>query len=207
MVPNFKSEIEALVKKYPEEWRNAHTGNAHTEDFVRIVAFELNKKDKKVGLNGKRGNPEDISDDVINYKGEGLGHDPTDGDKPVTVVDFIVGAGGPNPSVGWQVIDQAGPGAWVKPTDPKKESGPAQPKPVTPPVPALKSRDQFYKELQEVNAFYASSDGLKRYGGMVINDSADVEALGKWGYDLMLGKTVEQCKAEIRESFEWKAKH
>jgi hypothetical protein len=75
------------------------------------------------------------------------------------------------------------------------------------PSPQLKSRDQFYVELREINEFYASFDGLQRPGGMVINGAADVEALGAWGYNLMLGKTVEQCKNEIRNSFEWKAKH
>lgn len=71
----------------------------------------------------------------------------------------------------------------------------------------LKDRDTFYKELREINDFYAAFDGLQRSGGMVINGNADVEALGAWGYDLMTGKTVEECKAKIRDSFEWKAKH
>jgi hypothetical protein len=71
----------------------------------------------------------------------------------------------------------------------------------------LKDRDTFYRELREINAFYASPDGLRRYGGMVINDHADVEALGSWGYDLMTGKSVEECKESIRRSIEWRSKH
>jgi hypothetical protein len=100
---------------------------------------------------------------------------------------------------------------WWRANNPQVEWGPkVEPKPSQPPVvtgPKLKDRDTFYKELQEINNFYKAFDGLQRYGGMVIGDQADVEALGSWGYSLMLGMTVEQCKAEIRKSFEWRAKH
>lgn len=76
----------------------------------------------------------------------------------------------------------------------------------------MKSRDQFYAEFKQVNDFYESHDGLKRPGGMVIDTAAPVrcddEAMGKWGYDLLVeNKTVEQCKAEIRNSEEWQRKH
>ena len=41
----------------------------------------------------------------------------------------------------------------------------------------------------------------------MIHGRADVQALGAWGYDLMTGKTVDECKNAIRNSFEWRAKH
>lgn len=123
-VPNYLADVEAAARKYPEAWACAHTGRACTEDFIRLLALELHAKDPKIGLNGKRGNPDDLSDDALNYKGEGPGHDPTDGNKPVTVIDVIAGAGGPNPQPSWQVFSTLpGPGAWV------------QPGPVVPPVP------------------------------------------------------------------------
>ena len=63
----------------------------------------------------------------------------------------------------------------------------------------------------EIDAFYGAEDGLQRPGNMVIDSAtpvrSDHEAMGSWGYDLMLGKTVDQCKAEIRQSQEWKDKH
>lgn len=84
----------------------------------------------------------------------------------------------------------------------------------TPPPPTgLKDRETFYAELQELNRFYEAPQGLQRPGGMVITPastgivSADVEALGSWGYDLMLGATVAECKARIVQSDEWKSKH
>lgn len=85
------------------------------------------------------------------------------------------------------------------------------PVPTPVPVPALKPRQRFFDELAELNAFYASADGLQRPGGMVIDrngvPTADVEALGAWGYNLMAGATVDECKAQIRTSAEWKSKH
>lgn len=91
--------------------------------------------DDRFGLNGKRGNPNDISDDAINFVGEGPGHDPLTG-QPVTVFDVIRGAGGPNPEPSWDRIDQAGPGAWVKPV-PVLDTPPEPdlPKPVEKPYP------------------------------------------------------------------------
>jgi hypothetical protein len=121
-------------------------------------------------------------------------------------VDFIGGAGGPNPQPGWIV------GEFVykhsdahDPTDHGLGNGSSTP------APALKPRDQFYREFQDVNAYYAAPEGLKRPGGMVIDTAtpvrADTESMGAWGYDLMTGKTVEECKTAIRHSDEWKQKH
>jgi len=121
-------------------------------------------------------------------------------------VDFITGAGGPTPGPGWGVDttvythadahDPTNHGIGVKPP---------------PPAPTLKPRDQFYAEFQQVNAFYAAPEGLKRPGGMVIDSAtpvrADAESMGAWGYDLMTGKTVAECTAAIRHSDEWRVKH
>jgi hypothetical protein len=81
----------------------------------------------------------------------------------------------------------------------------------TPKPPPIISRDEFYARFKEVDAFYGANDGLKRPGNMVIDTAvpprSDHEAMGKWGYDLMLGKSVADCKAEIRQSQEWRDKH
>lgn len=87
-----------------------------------------------------------------------------------------------------------------------------QPQPPIPQPPAaIISRDEFYARFRAINDYYAATEGLKRPGGMVIDSAnpvrCDHEAMGKWGYDLILGKTVEQAKAEIRQSDEWKQKH
>lgn len=93
-----------------------------------------------------------------------------------------------------------------------REGGAAPPiePPEDPDVP-LKPREQFFDEFRQINAFYESDEGLKRPGGMVIDTArpvpADTEAMAAWGYDLMAGKSVEDIKAAIRQSDEWKQKH
>jgi len=119
-VPNALHVVSELARQFPQEWRDAHNpsgGGPHTEAFIKRLAWVLHSTvDPRFGLNGKRGNPNDLSDDALNYKGEGPGHDPTNGNAPVTVIDCIGGAGGPNPTPSWQVFDTLpGPGAWVQP--------------------------------------------------------------------------------------------
>lgn len=143
MIPNMLAEVERCKKKFPQAWKDAHTGNAHTEDFIRILAADLHLIDPKFGLNGKRGNPTDISDDAINYIGEGPGHDPTHGNTPVTVIDVIGAAGSPGAFPAWQVIDQPGPGAWVKPAPVLEPTPPTPQPPVYPPYPGDAVFDQI----------------------------------------------------------------
>lgn len=117
MIPNLLSEVEACKREYPEAWQHAHTGSARTEEFIRLLAARCHAISPRFGLNGKRGNPDDISDDCLNFKGEGPGHDPTNGNTPVTVIDVIGSAGSPAAYPTWQVFTNLpGPGAWVKPS-------------------------------------------------------------------------------------------
>jgi len=210
MIPNYLADVEQARKDFPQDWADAHTGNANTEGFIRKLAARLHAKDPRVACNGKRGNPNDLSDDALNClcdESESAGRTP-DG-KPCVVIDVIGGAGGPNPTPTWAVFTTSpeANGAWVKPG-----AAPIPPTPPTPPQPVLKPREQFYAELGQVNDYYAKPEGLQRPGGMVKHDTqgrviADVEALGSWGYDLMLGATVAECIKKIRHSDEWKQKH
>ncbi|RPH52612.1 MAG: hypothetical protein EHM91_00095 [Planctomycetota bacterium] len=120
MCPDYKAECERLAQEYPEAFRNAHTGNAQTEDFVRIVAAHLYALDDTVGLNGKRGNPADISDDAINILDPEDGPGTTPTGERCWVVDFIASAGAPNASITWNPIPDAvgSSGAWVEPGPP-----------------------------------------------------------------------------------------
>jgi hypothetical protein len=73
--------------------------------------------DPRVGLNGKRGNPNDISDDVLAIRGEGSAVDVSAGGAPMEIIDVIGRAGAPNAAPQWGVAP-GGPGdrgAWVKP--------------------------------------------------------------------------------------------
>jgi hypothetical protein len=147
-VPNMLAEVERLKTKFPQAWKDAHTNNANTEGFIKLLAAHLHAINPAFGLNGKRGNPQDISDDAINFKGEGADFDPTDGDAPRTVIDVIGGAGGPNPFPTWAIVTKADApvgAAWVKPGVPPitptvtPTLPPTPPPPKFPPYPADES--------------------------------------------------------------------
>lgn len=140
-IPNYQSTVAALAAQYPAEWRAAHTGGPQTEAFIRRLAWELHQRDPRFGLNGKRGNPSDISDDAICFDGvsEKGDTDPTRGGAPVTVLDVIGGAGGPNPTPQWGAVGPATPqphAAWVRPSPVGGELPMPSPPPVPTPAPA-----------------------------------------------------------------------
>lgn len=139
-IPNYKPIVEEMKTAYPEAWSHAHRGGPRTEEFARLLAARLHAMDPKVGLCGKRGNPDDISDDCICYDGvSAVGdEDPTRGYAPVTVIDFIAaapsGPSGPDGSPAWNVVGPATPqplAAWVKPA-PWTGSQPVPPQPEPP---------------------------------------------------------------------------
>lgn len=159
-VPNFQQQVTDLANKYPREFREAHTGGPNTELFIKIVAYELHKLEPRFGLNGKRGT-DTLSQDAINYKGIGVGHDPTN-NQPVTVIDIIGGAGGNDPRPTWQVFNDPnlhrGPGKWIQPLPVPgyHTEGPQIPPPPPPPVDttivaALQALTAQMKLLTEVN--------------------------------------------------------
>lgn len=209
MIPDMLAEVKRCKADYPQAWKDAHTGNPRTEDFIRLLAARLHAIDARFGLNGKRGDPKDISDDAINYIGEGPGHDPATG-MPVTVFDVIRGAGGPTPEPSWDRIDLAGPGAWVAP-------GGAIPVPPQPPMPTQPpGREEALDEMRELDRYYASPEGLQRPNGLSLNGKPDFEGIAAWYLDIyqrerMAGRSRADartaCVSAIRHTGEWKAKH
>lgn len=128
-IPNYQSVVADLAQRYPQEWAQAHTGGPQTEAFIRRLAWTLYQTDPRVGLNGKRGNPNDISDDVLNYAGVASGgdYDPTRNNAPCTVIDVIGGAGGPNPVPTWNHPLTPAAAAWVQPQAVEDGDGPVDP--------------------------------------------------------------------------------
>jgi hypothetical protein len=184
MIPNMLAEVEKCKADYPQAWTDAHTGNPRTEDFIRLLATRLHRIEPRFGLNGKRGNPLDISDDAINWIGEGPGHDPSTG-LPVTVFDVIRGAGGPTPQPSWDRIDLAGPGAWVQPTTIA----------VPPPTlkPAYPDENTFWK------AFQASMRTAYTDAGRTFPDPNDADAFRRFsrcGFDIGTGMNADAAAAK-----------
>lgn len=156
-IPNHQSIVEECKRLHPQDWADCHTGNANTEGFVRKLAPMLRNVDLHYGLNGKRGNPNDISDDVVNYLCEAedsAGRTP-DG-RPCAIIDFAVGAGGPNPTVGWNVMTTSpeADGAWVAPGAVQPPAPQPQPPQVV--IPPFPPRDETMNFGLKLNAHYAS---------------------------------------------------
>jgi hypothetical protein len=127
-LPNYVETVRRLAAEYPSEWNAAHRGGPDTEDFAKRLAWTLHQMDPRVGLCGQYGDPSRIGDDSLVIRVPGYPQwDPTDNNRDVAVVDFIIGAGGSNPQPGWQAFPNLPHlAAWV------------QPKPVGASVPAPK---------------------------------------------------------------------
>jgi hypothetical protein len=83
------------------------------------------------------------------------------------------------------------------------------PMPITPPAPPappskVLPKGEAFKLLKELDAFYRSADGLNRPDGL----GPDMEGIAQWFYQLAIeGVGIDNVKAQIRNSDEWKAKH
>jgi hypothetical protein len=137
-VPNYAAELRAIADANPVAFRNAHGDyenqgrpgfltEEQANEFIRIAAYELNRIDSRIGLNGKRATST-LSQDALCFR-----HD----DGRESVIDCINGAGGSNPSIGWNVVGHyriAGDGQrWIQPQ--RVSGGGSTPKPPTqPPV-------------------------------------------------------------------------
>jgi hypothetical protein len=118
MIPNYLEDVKQAAKDYPAQWSHAHVdGHPGKHDFILLLAARLHKKDPRVGCNGKRGNPLDLSMDALNVLDDEDGPGRTPAGKRCWVVDVIGGAGGSNPTPIWNAFSdpQASSGAWVAP--------------------------------------------------------------------------------------------
>lgn len=87
-----KEIAEQVRASFPRAWGNCHKeGSPETDDYIILTCKELNKLDNKVGCNGKRGTDE-LSHDAIWNDGR--------------IVDIVIGAGGANPSVGYNDVTE-----------------------------------------------------------------------------------------------------
>lgn len=207
-VPNEKTRIEQLARDNPNTFACAHTPAACGWNFVKLVACKLNPEPSngRWGANGKRGDPNVLSWDALNWKGEGPGNDPTDGNRPVTVIDFIVGAGGPSPRVDWNIINESGPGAWVKPRckgdvpDPKWLAGDSTDNPI--PVPPAAP---VYPPYPGDEVFDAIANML--FADYAAAGQAPNAGMGRWFgrtvYDWLAGNTKTLDESIQKHRLEW----
>lgn len=198
-VPNQKAFIEQLARDNPNTFACAHTPAPCGHNFVKLVACKLNPEPSRGpwGLNGKRGNPRDLSYDALNYRGVGVGTDKTTGGA-VTVIDFIVDAGESNAKVGWLTWPdnpEASSGAWVKPSC-KGDVPVDSPGPAPPPAPAQKPYpgDAFF--IEKLGAMIADSYAE---AGQTLNAGAAVWYSRTVHRYYAEGMTIEQSAAQTQK--------
>jgi hypothetical protein len=155
------------------------------------MATHLHGINPLFGNNGKRGNAADISDDAVNYSGEGADFDPqTTPPAPCTVIDFIGKAGTPEAFPAWIIVtDPANPvaAAWVQPAAEMPPVGPGPtpnpPAPTYPTYEALGGDEGGKKITRQLEADY------KRAGKPGLDGDC-----GAWqqrvSYDFLTGKVT-----------------
>lgn len=132
--PNRLEVVERVSEADLERFACAHSGRPCEADWIKAVAATLHAEDPKWGLNGKRGDPSDLSLDVVTYR---LG--PTD--RHVQAFDICGACGSPSAVpvwqdiTNWQTLGQPGTAVWVKPATNSPNPVPA-PTPTPAPTPA-----------------------------------------------------------------------
>lgn len=119
MIPNHLADVKRAQLRYADAWSHAHMeGDPRRLEWIKLFAIDLHAVNAACYLNGKRGNPLDLSADAINIlvdKEDSAGRTP--GGLACVVVDVIGGAGGSNPTPAWNVYNTLieGSGAPVDP--------------------------------------------------------------------------------------------
>lgn len=131
--PNMLHVLEQVTAADPERFRHAHRdGDPRRYEWIEACAAACYAVDQRFGLNGKRGNPDDISMDVIVFR---IG--PTD--RHVQAFDVCGSCGGDGAHAKWDDITdwktkaeggnpgwgEPGTAIWVKP--PTAAAPPAAP--------------------------------------------------------------------------------
>lgn len=197
-----KQAIEAVVKSVENAYPGLRFSNR--SEWTNKIAYICYLKDKTVGRKSTIGGP--ISDDTI-----GISVNPITGtfgqhfnNIPFEGVDLVNGNSG---DIQWLSYGMINNQTFIIPFVSDVSAVGSQP----PPAVGVIDKATAYARLLEINAFYESQLGLKRPGGMVIDSAnpvrADIEALGQWQYQIVLGTEVESIKSQIRHSGEWQSKH
>lgn len=174
MIPNLLPEVEACKRENPVAWANAHTGNAQSDDFIKLLAARCHAIDSRFGNNGKRGNALDLSDDALCFKGEGADFDPTDGNAPRTVIDVIGAAGSPAAVPTWVIVtnpDKPVGAAWVKPN--------AAPAPEPPPHVCPTLTVPSYAQLGD-DAFFRAMIGVPLFADYAMAGQPPNDGMSVW---------------------------
>ena len=155
----------------PTAWRHAHNGAFDRESrrFNDLCVQATRAAGIDCGLNGKRGDPNSKSDDVVNFglvAGQGGARDKSGRAPEIAIIDFIIGAGTSGAYIGWIDQSDAAPGYFLDPEGlPADVWGPEGGKPpvVTPPpppvAPPLPPDADLADATRQVEAYYRDNLG------------------------------------------------
>lgn len=129
--------LERVAAEHPDAWACAHVESRSCKaDWINLAASALHALDARWGLNGKRGNANDVSMDVVTYL-----LDPAN-PRMVAAWDVCGGCGAPgarvvfNEITNYATIGQPGTAIWIRP-EPVAGGGQPTPTPVPTPAPAV----------------------------------------------------------------------
>ncbi len=114
-LPNMASAVQAVARANPGALQNSCQDGGGNWQFMDSVVDTLRTHDTRWGYNGKRGNVNDPSKDVVTYHyGPGADQGSTD----VYIIDIINGHCGGSPSAGWNdvtdvTINSGTIGRWI----------------------------------------------------------------------------------------------
>jgi hypothetical protein len=97
-LPNMSFVVNQIASQFPGALANSCPEHGGTWEFMDRVVNELRKYDTRWGYNGKRGNANDPSFDVVDYH---YGPGPDEGSTDVYIIDIIGGHCGSSPQPGW----------------------------------------------------------------------------------------------------------
>lgn len=98
---NQQGLVQRIASQNPEALRHSCQPEGGSWQFMDLVVDALQATDLRWGYNGKRGNTNDPSLDVVDYH---YGAGPSEGSTQVYIIDIIGGHCGSNPSVGWNDV-------------------------------------------------------------------------------------------------------
>jgi hypothetical protein len=102
--PDGRPVIDALAAERPDLLAASCVDTGGNNDFLFEAVRRLRAMDPRWGLNWKRGNVGDMSQDVVDYH---WGSGEPEGSTDVFIIDMIGGHCGPSPSAAWTDVTEA----------------------------------------------------------------------------------------------------
>lgn len=177
--PNMKHVVEDAARRYPRQFDDCHRPErgARAWVFGHIVASILHYQyDSRFGLNGKRGNPNDLSMDAVSRK------EPQSPAGGVAIFDLVAHAGEtdprkPQPAPAWMdqtqaTIDGGTIGVWVQPAkladiladEDGIPTDPTDPPTGEPTDPAIPPQDEVLRVLHQLSGRMAAVEAHLQAG-------------------------------------------